>query len=199
LLAQASIKGAVDSKPLVAQPVLPARLGHHRRQKLHGDVAAQQPLAVLAEGACIPHRLAQRQAHKPTKSQMQIHLIHQCPFAAYAVQHLQQHRTQQLFATPYVAVNGVETCAEPSQRLIGKRANPPQRMVRRDSLVQPAIAEQLVLLPVVSTHVVETSASPGSLFCYLLFQQPLSTCSDLLFSPAGRIVGAGLVRKGHPK
>jgi hypothetical protein len=59
-----------------------------------GDVALQQPLAVLGEHRHVPHRVVHVQTHKPPKQQVIVQLFHQLPLTANGVQHLQQQRSQ---------------------------------------------------------------------------------------------------------
>ena len=61
-----------------------------------GDIACQQPLAVLGEHRHVPHRRVHRQADEPAEQHVVGQLLHQLPLGADAVEGLQQQRPQQL-------------------------------------------------------------------------------------------------------
>ena len=54
------------------------------------NIAALQPLAVLGEGGCIPHRIIRREAHKPAKQQVIVQLLDQLSLRADAMEDLEQ-------------------------------------------------------------------------------------------------------------
>jgi len=116
----------------------------------------EQPVAVLAEGRVIPHRLVHRQADEPAKQQVEIDLLDQLPLGADGVDHLEQRSAQQPLrgdrGVPPPGVKPVEIPIHRSQDGIDQPAQWAQRMVVRNALFQRRVAEQLVLLEIKSTH-----------------------------------------------
>jgi hypothetical protein len=88
MLAHASIsvpfteKWSSDSKgfdPLLVQ---------HGRHELAGNVALDQPLAVLGEHRHLPDFGIQRQPNKPAEQQIVAELLHQLPLRAHRIESL---------------------------------------------------------------------------------------------------------------
>jgi len=135
----------VDGEMLIRQQ--PMLCGHcqHRGEKHSGDVARQQPVAVLAEGRRVPDHVIQVEPHKPAEEQIVVELLHQQPLAADRVEHLQQQRPQQLLLrdrrAPHAAVELVEQRRHLLQRRIRPHPDHPQGMILRDPLLRRHIAE----------------------------------------------------------
>jgi hypothetical protein len=55
-----------------AEQTLHPRLRQHRAQKLGGDVALQQAIAVLRERRVIPHRIVNAKADKPAEQKVEL-------------------------------------------------------------------------------------------------------------------------------
>ncbi len=87
---------AVDGEMLGGQQATTACLLHDIFKEGPGDIALQQPIAVLGEGGRRPHRVVHRQPHKPPKQQVVLQLLHQHPLAAHGIQHLEQQCPQQM-------------------------------------------------------------------------------------------------------
>jgi len=71
------------------QPPL-LRQRHHTFQERGGDLAVQQPLAVLGEHGRVPHQLVHVQANEPAEEQVVVELLQQLPLAADRIQDLEQ-------------------------------------------------------------------------------------------------------------
>lgn len=68
---------AVDAEVLVAEQLGPAGLGHDRGELSLGDLAVDQPVAVLAEGARVSHRVVEVEADEPAEVQVDVEPLHQ--------------------------------------------------------------------------------------------------------------------------
>ena len=87
---------AVHREMLGREQRLDLRIGQDRRQEPAGDVAFQQPIAVLGEHRHVPHRRVHRQPDEPAEQHVVGDLLHQLPLRADREQRLQQQRPQQL-------------------------------------------------------------------------------------------------------
>ena len=65
-------------------------------KQLNDCVVRNEPFAILRNYRRYPGCVVHRQANEPTKQQVVASLFHQLALRAHAVEHLQQHRTQQL-------------------------------------------------------------------------------------------------------
>src|SRR5881396_2878582 len=75
------------------------KLAHLRQiensgHELGGNIARKQPVAVLAEHRCIPHRIVRRQTHEPAEEQIIVELIDQQTLGAHTIESLEQQRAQ---------------------------------------------------------------------------------------------------------
>ena len=149
---QCSVHGEVFFR----QQALLARLLQHLLEERLRDVAFQQPLAVLGEHRHVPHRIVHVQAHEPAVQQVVIQLLHQLPFAADGVEHLQQQRPQQLLGRyrgpAPLGVQRAKARRQIRQHLIHHLPQRSQRVVLRDPLLRRDVAEHSTLLLVVASH-----------------------------------------------
>ena len=138
-----------------------SRIGHLHRgvEQVGGHVVFEESVAVLAEHRVVPHRVLDRQAHEPAKQQVVTDLLHKLPLAAHAVEHLQEHRPDQLLGRdtrpPALHVGLVhrrELGIQLRQGLIDPYPDRPKRVVDRNKLFQPDRAEQALVVVVGSAH-----------------------------------------------
>jgi hypothetical protein len=135
-----------------AAPGLP----QHAGEEGLGDLPGQEPVAVLGEARRMPHGRIHPQAHKPAEEQIVVQLFHQLALAADGVQHLQQEGAEQLLGRDRgTAALGVERREAGRQLLedrLDQRLDRPERMVRRDPLLEIDIAEHHPLARLGSPH-----------------------------------------------
>lgn len=152
-------EGAVHTEVLAREQ--PPPLGHlHRRvEQLRDRIVLDQPVTVLAEDRVVPDGVLDGQTDKPAKQQVVLDLLHQLPLAANAVEHLQQHRTHELLggdarsATSDVSlVHGGELDIHPRQRVIDPGTDRPQRVTRRNKVLEPHCREQRFVVSIGSAH-----------------------------------------------
>ncbi len=147
---------AVDAEMLIAQKARHPSLLNDGLEQLTGDVCLEQPIAVLAEGRVIPHRLIHRQPDEPAEQKVVLELLDQPPLAADRIQNLQkQCPNEPLRRNGRSSRLGVELLEPPihlRQRLGDHRADRPQRMLYRNSRFRRNVAEHRFLLRVHSTH-----------------------------------------------
>src|SRR5258705_1234209 len=157
---------AVNREVFITEQFVPARLLQYARKELFGDVAAQQPLAVLREGSCIPDAIIHVQTDEPAKQHVVIEFFHQQSLAAYAVEHLQQQRSQQLLrrdrGPAHPRIKLIELGRQLDKHGIANLAYRAQRMVLRHSLLWRQITEHSGLLKIVSAHCFRFSWLRGS-------------------------------------
>ena len=136
---------AVDREMIRAEQPLHPRLRQHRAQELGGDVALQQPLAVLGERRVIPDRIVNAEADKPAKQQVELQPLHQLPLRADRIERLQQHRPQKLLGrdrgTADPRIERRELARQRRQRLVHNAADHPKRMVLANSRFQIDVTE----------------------------------------------------------
>ena len=151
-----------------------AGLLEHGLEEGFGNVAIEQPLAVLREYGHVPDGVIHVQAHEPTEQQVIVELFHQHSLAAHRVQGLQQERSQQLLRSdrrpPRLGVQPAESWLEFSECLIDHDTKRAQGVIVRNPLLGADVAEHVQLLLVFSPHafflsgwVVETREFPGAL------------------------------------
>jgi hypothetical protein len=89
-------QAAVDAEVLARQQ--PAHPGpvEQRGEKPGGNIAFEQPVAVLREGRVVPHRIVDAEADEPAEQQVEVKPLRQLALRADRVESLQQRRTQQL-------------------------------------------------------------------------------------------------------
>jgi len=85
-------QGAVHAEMLIRQQIIGACLFQYLCEEPLGDIAIQQPVAILAEHAGEPHWLVHVQPHEPVEQQVVFQLLHQHPLTANRIQHLQWYR-----------------------------------------------------------------------------------------------------------
>ena len=146
----------IDGEMLGGQQLLLARLGQHGGEKALGDVAVQQPLAILRVGRRVPDLVVQREPDKPLIEQVVLELLDQLALTPNAIEHLQHAGPQQLFGrnrrAPRRRVQALELRRQPSQRRVDHRAHRTQRMIGRYSRLRRDVAEQIARLLVVAAH-----------------------------------------------
>src|SRR5436190_3168292 len=175
---------AINREVFIAEQFVPARLVQYARKELFGDVAAQQPLTVLRKGGRIPHPIIHVQTHEPAKQHVVIKFFHQQAFAAYAVEHLQQQRSQQLLWrnrwSTHPRVKFIELWRQLREHCIRKLAYRSQRMVRRYALLWRQVTKHSGLLKIVSAHWFSFSCWRGSTTRYYY----VGPCAKVTFSAA---------------
>src|SRR5476649_3085145 len=87
---------AIHTEVLAREPLLVLGDAHNLVKEFDDRVVFDQPLAVLGEDGGYPNGIVHRQPDKPTKQQVILNLLHQLALGAHAIEHLQQHRAQQL-------------------------------------------------------------------------------------------------------
>src|SRR5246500_245909 len=147
---------AVNREVLARQELAHLRQMENPGHELGRDIAAQEPVAVLAEHGCVPYRIVRRKTHKPAEQKIIVELLHKQPFGAHAVEGLKKQSAQKpLGRDARPAVPRVEPGERPRQsreRLINKRADRTERMIRRKPPFEVHVTEQLCWLLVNSAH-----------------------------------------------
>jgi hypothetical protein len=87
---------AIDREMLRREQRCALRIGQQGRQKTAGDVAFQQPVAILGEHRHVPDRRIHGQADEPAEQHVVGDLLHQLALGPHGEGGLQQQRTQQL-------------------------------------------------------------------------------------------------------
>ena len=77
------------------QPGRPG-VGLDRIKERGGDIARQQPVAILGKRRGMPDRVIHIQPDEPPEQQVVVELFHEQPLAPHRVEHLQQQSAQQL-------------------------------------------------------------------------------------------------------
>ena len=136
---------------LVAEQLRLTGLAHHRGQEGLGDVVVDEPVAVLAEGAGVPHRVVDLEADEPAEEQVVVEPLHEQPLAADRVQQLQHQRAQQALGRDGgpadLAVHALEHRIELAQSTVRHRPDGAQGMVLRDALLEANVAPHLCRPP----------------------------------------------------
>lgn len=159
-----------------------------RRHHLPRHLRRQQPVAVLGEHRCDPHRVVDAQCNEPAEQQVIIHLLHQLPLGPHRVEDLQQARPDQpLGRDRGPAMGGVEACElaiQARQRVVHHPSDSAQRMTRRDALLQVDTAEQRPRRPIRPAHPSprrhhgESESRPRNRLEGGIFQQPVNVRSS---------------------
>ena len=141
---------------VVRQQRLDPLLAQHRRHELRGDVAGDQPLAVLGEHRHVPHHRVQRQPDKPAEQKIVVELLHQLPLRAHRIERLQQQRAKQfLRRNRWPAGLGIELLEfrrQRRQRLVDDLADRPQRMIHWHPRFAAHVAEQRLCSRIPTAH-----------------------------------------------
>ncbi len=139
---------AVDAEVVVRQKPLHPRLRQNRRQELARHVALKQPVTILRKRRGVPNRRIHRQSDEPAEQQIIVELLHQLPLRPHRKERLQQQRLQQLLrrdrGTTGMRIKRGEPGTHPGQNLIDQCTDRPQRMILRNAILQPNIAEHPV-------------------------------------------------------
>ena len=147
---------AIDREVLARQQLAHLRQVQHGDKKLGRDIAVEQPIPVLAEHGRIPHGIIHREAYEPAEQQIVVELLHQLPFRANREERLQQQRPQQPLGRdrrPTLArVELAKVTRQVPQRRVDQIANGPQRMIGRNALFQPHVAEYPFRSLIFSAH-----------------------------------------------
>jgi hypothetical protein len=69
--------------------------GQHSGQEARGDLARQQPVAVLGEGGGVPDRDVHAEPDEPAEQQVEVDPLHQLSLRADGIEGLQQQGAQQ--------------------------------------------------------------------------------------------------------
>jgi hypothetical protein len=105
----------------------------HRAQQLGGDVAFQQPIAVLEKRRVIPGSIVNVHADEPAKQEIELQPLHQLTLRPDRVEHLQQHRPQQLLGrnrgATHPGIERQELARQPRQSRVHDHADRPQRIL----------------------------------------------------------------------
>lgn len=70
------------------------RAGEQRGQKFSRNLTLEQPVPAFGEGRMAPDYVVNSEADEPAEQKLEVQPLHQLPFQADAVNHLQQHRPQ---------------------------------------------------------------------------------------------------------
>ena len=147
---------AVDREMLLRKQPLPVGLAHHFGEEGFNDLVLEQAIPVLREDGMVPDRIFQRQPDEPAEQEVVAHLFHQLPLGADRVEHLQEQCAHQFLGGNRVAsplrVDRIEQTVEAPQRFIDQRPDAPQRMIRRNKIIQLRHREKTLLHPVRSAH-----------------------------------------------
>ena len=81
---------------LVRQQRLDLGLRQHRTQEFGGDLAVEQPIAVLGEHGHVPDQVVDAKPDESAEQEVVVQLLHQLPLGADRVERLQQERPQEL-------------------------------------------------------------------------------------------------------
>ncbi len=87
---------AVHAEVLGRQPVFLLRKGKHLVEEFNHRIVLDQARPILGEDRGHPDCVVHRQPDEPAKQQVVLRLLHQLALGPDAVEHLQQHRSQQL-------------------------------------------------------------------------------------------------------
>ena len=154
---------AVYREVIARQKPLHLRQRQQSGQEIVRHIGLEQPVPVLREYRCVPHVIVDRQPDEPAEQKIVVDLFHQLPLRAYREERLQQRCPQQVFGrdrgTPGMGIKLLEAPRQSRQHLIHQRPNGPQRMVRRDPLLQPDIRKKPLRSSLLAAH----SKSPPSL------------------------------------
>src|SRR5258706_7197473 len=152
---------AVHREMFVRQELFGARQLQHCREELFRDFPSQQSVAVLAERGCIPNLVVHVQADEPAEQHVVLQLLHQHPFAAHRVEHLQQQRAQQPLRrdrrAPDSRIQLVKARRQLLEDFIGHLTHWAQGMIRRHSFLWRNVTVHACLQFVVSPHSVPPS------------------------------------------
>jgi len=102
--------------------------------------ALEQPIAVLREHRRHPYRLVHAEPDEPTIEKVIIELLNELPFRPDRIERLQQKRPQQPLGRyrrpPTVRVGIGKIAVERSQNFVHDRSHKPQRVLRRNPLLE---------------------------------------------------------------
>ena len=179
---------AVDAEVVVREQPADLGLAQHRLEELRGDLALQEPVAVLGEHRHVPDRRVHRQADEPAEQQVVVQLLHELALRAHRIESLQQQRPQQLLGRDrrpaVVGIELVEGWRQDAQRLVHQRLDRPQRVILGHPRLAAHIAEQALGPNVVTPHrqIPHLVATPLAAYQItppaLLFPQPASGCDQ---------------------
>jgi len=137
-------QGAVHAEVFAAEQLTLIGLRHDLVEQFEHRIMRNEPLAVFAEDRGHPHRIVHGQAHKPAKEHVVLDLLHEHALGAHAVEHLQQHRAQQLLrcntgaaALDVRLVHPGKQSIHRHQCLVDHLADLSQRMVSRYKVIKP--------------------------------------------------------------
>src|SRR5438552_10859621 len=85
---------AVYGEVFVGKQFVLPRQPHHLLKERLGDIRFEQPFPILRVERGVPLWIVVAHTHEPAKQQVVIQLLHQQPFAAHAIQALQQECTE---------------------------------------------------------------------------------------------------------
>jgi hypothetical protein len=141
---------------IARQQPLDPWLAQHGGQEFGGDLALQQPVAVLCEARMVTHRIVDPDADEPAEQQIEFDPLHQLALRTHRIERQQQHRPQQLLRwnrrPPQAGIERRELARQCRQGGVRDLANRPQRMIRPNSVLQVYIAEKTAANFVVAAH-----------------------------------------------
>jgi len=104
----------------------------------------------------MPDRIVGAQSDKPAEQQVVVELLQQQAFGADPIEGLQQRGQQQLLRwnrwTAFQGIQPAEGGIESIKSLIRQPANPPERVTRRDPLLDRDIGEQGAAALLLASH-----------------------------------------------
>jgi len=147
---------AVDGEVLVRQQL--PRAGHleHLLREGLGDVALEQPVAVLGKRRRIPDGLVGREADEPPVEEIVVELLHELPFAPDGVEDLEQQGAQQPLGwdrrSAERGVHLLEARRERDEHGVDEGLHGAQRVVGGNAILDRPVAKEHALPHVVATH-----------------------------------------------
>ena len=141
---------AVHRKMLVRQQRPDLRVIEKLAHEFGENLAVLQPGAVLREHGRIPDAIVGRKTHEPAVQEIVVQLLHQLPFRADAVEHLQQQGAQQLLrrdrGAPLARVQRPQAAVQFAEHVAHKLPDLPQWMARRHPRLRRNVRKQSALI-----------------------------------------------------
>jgi hypothetical protein len=131
---------AVQGEVLVGEQPPRVRPANHLVEELLPDFVLQETLAILGEDGRVEARLDRVHVQEPAEQQVVLQLLAERSLRPRRVECDQQGRLQQPLGrdrwTTVLSVHAVEHRREIRERLVSQALDRPQRMGRRDALLQ---------------------------------------------------------------
>ena len=129
---------------------------HELFQEQPHDVVIEEPVTVFIEHGGMPDRIVGAQSDKPEEQQVVVELLKQQALGADPTESLHKRGQQQLLRwnrwTAFQGIQPAEGGIESIKSLILQPANPPERMTRRDPLLERDVGEQGAAALLLASH-----------------------------------------------